>query len=82
MSARTLHCSHTTSTRPQWIAVVLDVSGSMKEELEAVREGVYDYVAGLREDDEVGLVSFGARVRRVADFVTPRTALLAALSYS
>jgi Ca-activated chloride channel family protein len=71
--------SHDIDT-PLSIAIVLDVSGSMKEELDTVREGVRDYVAGLREDDEVGLVSFGARARRVADFVTPRTALLAALN--
>jgi Ca-activated chloride channel family protein len=62
------------------IAIALDISGSMKEELDTVRAGLHEYLAGLRDDDEAGLVAFGARAHRVADLATPRTDLLAALS--
>lgn len=71
--------SHDIDT-PLSIVIVLDVSGSMKEELDTVRAGLRAYVGALREDDEVGLVSFGADAQAVAELVSPRTELLAALN--
>jgi Ca-activated chloride channel family protein len=51
----------------------------MKEELDAVRAGLREYLAGLREDDEVGLVAFSGRAKRLAGLDAPRDHLIATL---
>jgi len=65
---------------PLSIVIALDVSGSMKEELDTVRAGLHAYVEALHEDDEVGLVTFGFSVHRVSGLTAPRAQLLAALN--
>lgn len=70
--------SHEIDT-PLSIVLVLDVSGSMKEELDTVRAGLREYLAGLREDDEVGLVAFSGRALCLAGVDATRDDLVAAL---
>lgn len=64
---------------PLSVAMVLDVSGSMKEELDTVRAGLREFLAQVRPDDEVGLVTFSSRTRRLAALDASRADLLAAL---
>jgi len=54
------------SDTPLSVAIALDVSGSMKEELAAVNEGLREYLAVLKPDDETALVTFGRHVTYAA----------------
>lgn len=64
---------------PLSVMLVIDVSGSMADELDAVRRGVRAYVETLRPDDEVGLVAFARRTGTMARFSDSRERLLEAL---
>ena len=64
---------------PLSVVLVLDISGSMGDSIEAVRQGVRGYVETLRPDDEVALVTFTGTIRVHAGFADSRDQLLAAL---
>jgi VWFA-related protein len=67
-------------TAPVDAILILDNSMSVAgRKLEVLRTAAGDFVAGLREDDRVSLVTFSGYVRLWQDLTVERTALLGAL---
>lgn len=61
------------------VVIVLDVSGSMRDALAAAQEAARGFVAGLKEGDEVAVVSFSDQVTVVEPFTGEKDAALAAI---
>ena len=64
---------------PIYVALVLDVSGSTRFKLEDIQEAALDFVAQLRPQDRVMVVSFDQQVRVEAEFTNDRDKLMRAI---
>lgn len=64
---------------PIHVALVLDVSGSTRFKLEDIQDAALDFVAQLRSQDRVMVVSFDQQVRVEAEFTNDRDKLLRAI---
>lgn len=72
-------CFFQSQDLPLSVALVLDTSGSMKNDMEKVRAGAAQFVRDLRQDDRVSLITFGGVLREVAPFTRDREKLLQSL---
>ncbi len=64
---------------PIYVALVLDVSGSTRFKLEDIQDAALDFVAQLRPQDRVMVVSFDQQVRVEAEFTNDRDKLMRAI---
>jgi VWFA-related protein len=64
---------------PIHVALVLDVSGSTRFKLEDIQDAALDFVAQLRPQDRVMVVSFDQQVRVEAEFTNERDKLMRAI---
>ncbi len=69
------------SKTPLSVVLVVDVSGSMKDEgkLDRAREAASTFISELRSVDQVEIISFGSTVTTVVPFTNDRRALAAGL---
>lgn len=66
---------------PISVGIIADVSGSMKNDIEKVREGVQAFVKTANAQDEFFLVTFGAYVKLASPFTTEVDGLPALIPY-
>lgn len=66
-------------TRPITLGVLIDTSGSMKEEIGAVQEAAKDFVATLRPEDQAFIVDFDENVFLLQDLTSDHALLRQAI---
>lgn len=62
------------------VLMLLDASGSMDETFPSVRDGLKTFVTGIRDDDQLGLMTFADQVQLVTPLDGSREALMHAMS--
>jgi VWFA-related protein len=64
---------------PFTVMLLLDVSGSTRDDIALIKRAAKKFLAELRKDDRVGIIVFSGDVELVADFTSDRAALEAAI---
>ncbi len=64
---------------PVSVLVLLDISGSMELNFEAIRDGLRAFLAGIRDDDQIGLMTFADTVHLVSPLGGSRDRLMGSL---
>lgn len=64
---------------PFTVMLMLDVSGSTRDEIALMKHAAKKFLAELRKDDRVGIIVFSGDVEMVADFTSDRARLEAAI---
>jgi Ca-activated chloride channel family protein len=65
---------------PISVVVLVDVSGSMVDKMDDVRDALQHFIAGLREEDEIALIEFSTGVDVTVPFGSPRSRLTRGLN--
>jgi VWFA-related protein len=64
---------------PFTLLLLLDLSGSARDEIDLIKQAARRFLAELRTDDRVGVIIFSGEVELIADFTEPRADVEAAI---
>src|SRR2546423_534996 len=64
---------------PFTLLLLLDVSGSTRDDIELMKRAARNFLAELRFDDRVGVIIFSRDVEMIGEFTDPRARVIAAI---
>ena len=64
---------------PISLLLLLDISGSTRDDIELIKRAARNFLGELRFDDRVGVIVFSGEVEMIAEFSDPRAAVASAI---
>lgn len=64
---------------PFTLLLLLDISGSTRDEIELMKRAARNFLGELRFDDRVGVISFSREIEMIAEFTDPRARVSSAI---
>jgi len=67
------------SEDPFTLLLLLDISGSTREDIELIKRAAKNFLGELRFDDRVGVIVFSREVEMISEFTDPRARVLSSI---